>query len=222
MPPPGLLWRLLVLAWFPISLRGCLQCDQKFKENVAKLRTEVVPSKIQDSRLKERAEVLLSGLEGNFFVHYATSQFSGLAVQSKVDAVIHEARFSTESLLQTHLTDQALLDELVEFRRKTTMKLKEALKEHQMKACDKAGCGWLNYKVLNCKGCQETSAVCLSLSQCFVDAQERLSLRFGKPIKDPDIAKTGVAIVLCMGGLLFVVMIGVIIRYWKNRLFLYV
>ncbi|XP_053218407.1 izumo sperm-egg fusion protein 2 isoform X3 [Podarcis raffonei] len=133
MPPLGPLLWLLLLAWFPISLRGCLQCDQKFKENVAKLRTEIVPSKIQDSRLKERAEVLLSGLEGNFFLHYATSQFSGLAVKSKVDALIHEARFSTESLLQTHLTDQALLDELVEFRRKMTMKLKEALKEHQMK-----------------------------------------------------------------------------------------
>ncbi|XP_053218406.1 izumo sperm-egg fusion protein 2 isoform X2 [Podarcis raffonei] len=195
MPPLGPLLWLLLLAWFPISLRGCLQCDQKFKENVAKLRTEIVPSKIQDSRLKERAEVLLSGLEGNFFLHYATSQFSGLAVKSKVDALIHEARFSTESLLQTHLTDQALLDELVEFRRKMTMKLKEALKEHQMKACDKSAC---------------------------VDAQERLSLRFGKPIKDPDIAKNGVAVVLCMGGLFFVVMIGVIIRYWKNRLFLYI
>nr|XP_020654564.1 izumo sperm-egg fusion protein 2 isoform X4 [Pogona vitticeps] len=188
---------LLLLIWLPTSILGCLQCDQKFKENVAQLRTVVVPRQIHDTRLKERAEVLLKGLEGNFFVHYATSQFSGFA-------------------------DLALLDKLVTFRRKTTMKLKQALKEHQVKACDKEGCGWLKYKVINCKSCQETLPSCLTLSQCFVDSQERLSLRYGKPLKDPNIARTGVAIVLCMGGVLFLVTISVIVVYWRNRLFEFV
>ncbi|XP_062994516.1 izumo sperm-egg fusion protein 2 [Elgaria multicarinata webbii] len=213
---------LLLLAWFPTHLRGCLQCDQKFKANLAKLRTEVVPRQIRDTRLKARAEVLLRGMEGNFFLHYATSQFSGFAVKSKVDALIHEVRLSTERLFQTRLADQALLEELVAFRRKTTMKLKQALKEHQKNACDKEGCVWLRYKVLNCKGCHESTADCLSLSQCFVDAQERLSLRFGKPLKDPDITRTGLSIVLCMGGLLFLVIVGVILMYWRNRLLVYV
>ncbi|XP_061447590.1 izumo sperm-egg fusion protein 2 [Rhineura floridana] len=222
MLPSGSPLLLLLLVWLPMSLQGCLQCDPKFKENLAKLRTEVVPRQIHDSRLKKRAEELLEGLEGNFFLHYANSQFSGLAVKSKVDALIHEVRFSTESLLQTRLKDQALLEELVGFRKKTTMKLKQALKEHQIKACDKVACVWLKYKVLNCKGCQEIHAVCLTLSQCFVDAQERLSLRFGKSLKDLNIAQNGVAIVLCMGGLLFVVIIAVILRYWKNRLLEYI
>ncbi|KAF7238799.1 Izumo sperm-egg fusion protein 2, partial [Varanus komodoensis] len=217
-----LLLLLLLLTWFPTSFWGCLQCDQKFKQNVAKLRTTVVPRQIHDTRLKARAEALLRGLEGNFFLHYATSQFSGLAVKSKVDALIHEVRLSTERLLQTSLSDQALLEELVAFRRKATMKLKQALKEHQTHACDEEGCAWLRYKAFNCKGCQETAAVCLTLSQCFVDAQERLSLRFGKPLKDPDIARTGLAVVLWMGALLFVVIIGVILMYWRNRLLVYV
>nr|XP_020654566.1 izumo sperm-egg fusion protein 2 isoform X6 [Pogona vitticeps] len=169
---------LLLLIWLPTSILGCLQCDQKFKENVAQLRTVVVPRQIHDTRLKERAEVLLK--------------------------------------------DLALLDKLVTFRRKTTMKLKQALKEHQVKACDKEGCGWLKYKVINCKSCQETLPSCLTLSQCFVDSQERLSLRYGKPLKDPNIARTGVAIVLCMGGVLFLVTISVIVVYWRNRLFEFV
>nr|XP_020654565.1 izumo sperm-egg fusion protein 2 isoform X5 [Pogona vitticeps] len=186
---------LLLLIWLPTSILGCLQCDQKFKENVAQLRTVVVPRQIHDTRLKERAEVLLKGLEGNFFVHYATSQFSGFAVKSKVDALIEEARSRTATLLRTPAEDLALLDKLVTFRRKTTMKLKQALKEHQVKACDKEGC---------------------------VDSQERLSLRYGKPLKDPNIARTGVAIVLCMGGVLFLVTISVIVVYWRNRLFEFV
>uniref|UniRef100_A0A6J0U5T4 Izumo sperm-egg fusion protein 2 n=1 Tax=Pogona vitticeps TaxID=103695 RepID=A0A6J0U5T4_9SAUR len=213
---------LLLLIWLPTSILGCLQCDQKFKENVAQLRTVVVPRQIHDTRLKERAEVLLKGLEGNFFVHYATSQFSGFAVKSKVDALIEEARSRTATLLRTPAEDLALLDKLITFRRKTTMKLKQALKEHQVKACDKEGCGWLKYKVINCKSCQETLPSCLTLSQCFVDSQERLSLRYGKPLKDPNIARTGVAIVLCMGGVLFLVTISVIVVYWRNRLFEFV
>nr|XP_020654563.1 izumo sperm-egg fusion protein 2 isoform X3 [Pogona vitticeps] len=191
---------LLLLIWLPTSILGCLQCDQKFKENVAQLRTVVVPRQIHDTRLKERAEVLLKGLEGNFFVHYATSQFSGFAVKSKVDALIEEARSRTATLLRTPAEDLALLDKLVTFRRKTTMKLKQALKEHQVKACDKEGC----------------------VSLHAVDSQERLSLRYGKPLKDPNIARTGVAIVLCMGGVLFLVTISVIVVYWRNRLFEFV
>nr|XP_020654561.1 izumo sperm-egg fusion protein 2 isoform X2 [Pogona vitticeps] len=194
---------LLLLIWLPTSILGCLQCDQKFKENVAQLRTVVVPRQIHDTRLKERAEVLLK-------------------VKSKVDALIEEARSRTATLLRTPAEDLALLDKLVTFRRKTTMKLKQALKEHQVKACDKEGCGWLKYKVINCKSCQETLPSCLTLSQCFVDSQERLSLRYGKPLKDPNIARTGVAIVLCMGGVLFLVTISVIVVYWRNRLFEFV
>ncbi|XP_042327783.1 izumo sperm-egg fusion protein 2 [Sceloporus undulatus] len=213
---------LLPLICLPTAILCCLQCDEKFKENVSKLRTEVVPRQIHDTRLKERAEALLKGLEGDFFQHYATSQFSGLAVKIKVDALIEEVRSTTESLLQTTLEDQALLEKLVAFRAITTMKLKRALKEHQMKACDKKICAYLNYQVLNCKGCHTIGPYCMTLSQCFVDAQERLSLRYGKPLKDPNIAQTGVAIVLCMGGVFFLVMVGVIVVYWRNRLFEFV
>lgn len=70
---------LQLLAVLPIGLWGCLQCDEKFKENVAKLRTDLVQRQIRDSRLKARAEALLQGLEGDFFSHYATSQFAGFA-----------------------------------------------------------------------------------------------------------------------------------------------
>ncbi|KAH0626432.1 hypothetical protein JD844_001403 [Phrynosoma platyrhinos] len=177
---------LLPLIFLPTTILCCLQCDAKFKENVSKLRTEVVPRQIHDTRLKERAEVLLKGLEGDFFLHYATSQFSGLAVKNKVDRLIQEVRSTTESLLQTTLA------------------------------------AFMNYQVFNCKGCNTIGPYCMTLSQCFVDAEERLSLRYGKPLKDPNLAQTGVAIVLCMGAVFFLVIIGVIVVYWRNRLFEFV
>ncbi|XP_063157325.1 izumo sperm-egg fusion protein 2 [Candoia aspera] len=200
---------LLFLVWFPTRIWTCLQCDPTFKSNMAKLRTDIVPKKIRDTRLKARAEVLLSGLEGDFFLHYATSQFSGLAVKSMVDALIQEVKHTTEKLLQTQLADEALLEELVAFRRETTMKLKRALKEYQIQGCDEKICVALRYAVFNCRRCLPAAPYCLSLSQCFVDSQERLALRFGQPLVDPDIARNGVAIVLCMGGVLFLVIIGV-------------
>ncbi|XP_070583655.1 izumo sperm-egg fusion protein 2 [Erythrolamprus reginae] len=199
---------LFFLVWIPTRIWACLQCDPEFKNNIAKLRTDLVPKNIRDTRLKSRAEVLLRGLEGDFFLHYATSQFSGLAVKAMVDALIQEVKVTIEKLLQTKLTDEELLDKLVEFRRETTMKLKKALKRHQVEGCDAETCGSLTYRVINCRRCQPTAAYCLSLSQCFVDNQERLALRFGEPLVDPDIARTGVAIVLCMGGVLFLVIMG--------------
>ncbi|XP_034275459.1 izumo sperm-egg fusion protein 2 [Pantherophis guttatus] len=199
---------LLFLVWIPTRSWACLQCDPEFKSNIAKLRTDIVPKKIRDTRLKTRAEILLRGLEGDFFMHYATSQFSGLAVKTMVDALIQEMKVTTEKLLQTKLTDEDLLEELVEFRRETTMKLKKALKKHQIEGCDEQICGSLTYQVINCQRCLPATAYCLSLSQCFVDSQDRLALRFGKPLVDPDIARTGVAIVLCMGGVLFLVIMG--------------
>nr|XP_056720223.1 izumo sperm-egg fusion protein 2 [Euleptes europaea] len=220
--PPLRLWLLQLLALLPTGLRSCLQCDQKFQENVAKLRTGLVERQIHDTRLKARAEALLKGLEGDFFSHYATSQFAGFAVKSTVDALVQEVRSKTESLAQSSLKDQALLDELVEFRKKATMKLKVALKEHQKNACDRENCGWLRYSVLDCVGCKDINAVCYTKRQCFVDSQDRLSLRYGPVLWDPNIARNGVAIVLCMGGVLFVVIIGVIIKYWRNQLYLYV
>lgn len=78
-PGPPLLLLLLFLAGLPMGLWGCLQCDAKFKENLAKLRTELIQRQIHDTRLKARAESLLKGLAGDFFLHYATSQFSGYA-----------------------------------------------------------------------------------------------------------------------------------------------
>ncbi|XP_077171585.1 izumo sperm-egg fusion protein 2 [Paroedura picta] len=251
------LWVLQLLALLPAGLWGCLQCDEKFKEEMAKLRTGLVPRQIHDSRLKARAEALLKGLEGDFLSHYATSQFAGYAVKTTVDGLLEEVKSMIETLSRSTLTDQALLDELVDFRKKTTMKLKVALKEHQTKACDKATCGkfkelycrgiprshleagipsialwllsssssvadWLRYSVLDCVGCKDINAVCYTIRQCFVDSQDRLSLRYGPVRWDPNITQNGVAIVLCMGGLLFVVIIGVIIKYWRNYLYLYV
>ncbi|ETE73091.1 Izumo sperm-egg fusion protein 2, partial [Ophiophagus hannah] len=172
---------LLFLVWIPTRIWACLQCDTEFKSNIAKLRTDVVPKKMRDTRLKARAEVLLRGLEGDFFLHYATSQFSGLAVKAMVDALLQEVKITTEKLLLTNSTDEDLLENLVEFRRETTMKLKKALKKHQIQGCDEKIC---------------------------VDNQDRLALRFGEPLVDPDIARTGVAIVLCMGGVLFLVIMG--------------
>ncbi|XP_053118020.1 izumo sperm-egg fusion protein 2 [Hemicordylus capensis] len=218
--PPLLLWLLLVC--LPTSLWSCLHCDKNFKTNLAKLRAEVVERQIHDTRLKARASLLLRGLEEDFFLHYATSQFSGFAVKAKVDDLIKKVRSKTGGLLQTSLKDQALLEELVAFRKETTMKLKVALKEHQTQACDPKTCVWLRYKVFDCRYCQETSAVCLTQSQCFVDSQDRVSLRYGAPLQEPNIARNGVAIVLSMGALLFLVIIGVIITYWRNRMFEYV
>ncbi|XP_062814174.1 izumo sperm-egg fusion protein 2 [Anolis carolinensis] len=213
---------VLSLLCLPTAALGCLQCDEQFKENVEKLRTIVVPRQIHDTRIKGRAEVLLEDLEKNFFYNYANNQFPGLAVKRKVDDLIVEVRATTAELLKTTLTDEDLLEKLVAFRKATTLKLKRALKEHQVKACNKKICGTLNYQVMNCKGCHATAAYCMTIGQCFVDFEERLSLRYGQPLKDPNIARTGVAIVLCMGAVLFLVMLFSIIVYWRNWLFQYI
>ncbi|KAJ6653364.1 hypothetical protein lerEdw1_009265 [Lerista edwardsae] len=207
--PLSWLWLLLCLAWLPTGIWSCLQCDKSFKDNLVKLQAEVVEPQIRDTRLKERTIALLKGLEGNFFRHYAVSQFSGFAAKKKVLELMAMGTQRLESLLQTSLTDQDLLEELVKFRKEMTMKLKLVLKQHQEKACDPNDCAWLQYKVYNCIKCRDASVSCLSLSQCFVDSQERVSLRFGHPLQDRNIAGNGVAIVLCMGGVLFVVIIGV-------------
>ncbi|XP_006026839.1 izumo sperm-egg fusion protein 2 [Alligator sinensis] len=174
---------LRLLLWaglLTVGTHSCLQCDADVRGALAALRTGLVPRQIHDSRLRARAQALLRGMEGDFFRHYATSQFAGVAALNQVNSLIHSVRQTTAALAQSPLTDQALLDELVEYRRKTTLELKSALQEHQEKACDPEKC---------------------------VDSQERLSLRYKPQAPGPDIARTGVSLVLIMSAVLLLALV---------------
>ncbi|KYO38097.1 izumo sperm-egg fusion protein 2 [Alligator mississippiensis] len=212
---------LCLLLWaglLTVGTHSCLQCDADVRGALAALRTGLVPRQIHDSRLRARAQALLRGMEGDFFRHYATSQFAGVAALNQVNALIHSVRQTTAALAQSPLTDQALLDELVEYRRKTTLELKSALQEHQEKACDPEKCDWLRYNVFDCKSCVKVKAVCLQRSSCLVDSQERLSLRYKPQAPGPDIARTGVSLVLIMSAVLLLALVIGNIKYWRTRL----
>ncbi|TFJ99341.1 tripeptidyl-peptidase 1 [Platysternon megacephalum] len=192
----ALLAPLVLGAWLAAGAGGCLQCDRQIRSSLESLRTGLVPRQIRDSRLRARAQALLRGMEGGFFHHYATSQFAGTAALSSINALIHHVRLTAAGLERSALTDQALLDALVAYRRRTTMELKLALKEHQAK-------GWLYYDVVDCTSCRKAKAVCLKQHHCLVDSQARLSLRYRPPAPGPAIARPGVSVVLCTGALLF-------------------
>ncbi|XP_043357177.1 izumo sperm-egg fusion protein 2 isoform X2 [Dermochelys coriacea] len=118
-----------------------------------------------------------------------THRSHGIALSS-INALIHRVRLTAAGLERSALTDQALLDALVAYRRRTTMELKSALKEHQAKACNPKTC---------------------------VDSQARLSLRYRPPAPGPPIARTGVSVVLCMGALLFLALSVAAVTYWRNQ-----
>ncbi|XP_030400599.1 izumo sperm-egg fusion protein 2 [Gopherus evgoodei] len=206
----ALLAPLVLGAWLVAGAGGCLQCDRQIRSTLESLRTGLVPRQIRDSRLRARAQVLLRGMEGEFFRHYATSQFAGTAALSSINALIHRVRLTAAGLERSALTDQALLDALVAYRRRTTMELKSALKEHQAK-------GWLYYDVFDCTSCRKAKAVCLKQHHCLVDSQVRLSLRYRPPAPGPAIARTGVSVVLCMGALLFLALSVAAVTYWRNQ-----
>ncbi|XP_038238175.1 izumo sperm-egg fusion protein 2 isoform X5 [Dermochelys coriacea] len=212
-----LLVPLMLGAWLAVGAGGCLQCDRQIRSTLESLRTGLVPRQIRDSRLQARAQALLRGMEGGFFRHYATSQFAGTAALSSINALIHRVRLTAAGLERSALTDQALLDALVAYRRRTTMELKSALKEHQAKACNPKTCGWLYYDVFDCTNCRKAKAVCLKQHHCLVDSQARLSLRYRPPAPGPPIARTGVSVVLCMGALLFLALSVAAVTYWRNQ-----
>ncbi|XP_067388877.1 izumo sperm-egg fusion protein 2 [Emydura macquarii macquarii] len=206
---------LLVLGtWLAVGAGGCLQCDRQIRSTLESLRTGLVPRQIRDSRLRARAQALLRGMEGGFFRHYATSQFTAL---SSINALNHRVRLTAAGLNRSALTDQALLDALVAYRSQTTMELKTALQTHQAKACDPQTCGWLHYEIFDCTSCRKAKAVCLKRRYCLVDSQTRLSLRYQPPVPGPAIARTGVSVVLCMGALLFLVLSIAAVTYWRNQ-----
>ncbi|XP_073178296.1 izumo sperm-egg fusion protein 2-like isoform X2 [Lepidochelys kempii] len=138
-----------------------------------------------------------------------THSSHGIALSS-INALIHRVRLTAAGLERSALTDQALLDALVAYRRRTTMELKSALKEHQAK-------GWLYYDVFDCTHCRKAKAVCLKQHHCLVDSQARLSLRYRPPAPGPAIARTGVSVVLCMGALLFLALSVAAVTYWRNQ-----
>ncbi|CAM4688983.1 unnamed protein product [Lepidochelys olivacea] len=145
-----------------------------------------------------------------------THSSHGIALSS-INALIHRVRLTAAGLERSALTDQALLDALVAYRRRTTMELKSALKEHQAKACNPKTCGWLYYDVFDCTHCRKAKAVCLKQHHCLVDSQARLSLRYRPPAPGPAIARTGVSVVLCMGALLFLALSVAAVTYWRNQ-----
>ncbi|XP_056398973.1 izumo sperm-egg fusion protein 2-like isoform X4 [Hyla sarda] len=144
-------FRLILVASVITMASTCFQCNSKVVKIFEKIRKEVIPIQVQESKLRNRCDKLGKEMASNFFKDYAVK----------------------------HFTDQHFLDTLATFRNQTTMKLKSALKVYHDKACSPTECGWLKLDVFSCITCKTVKPFCLSRQVCMVD-EKRISLEFNE------------------------------------------
>ncbi|XP_056398972.1 izumo sperm-egg fusion protein 2-like isoform X3 [Hyla sarda] len=147
-------FRLILVASVITMASTCFQCNSKVVKIFEKIRKEVIPIQVQESKLRNRCDKLGKEMASNFFKDYAVKHFTGIL-------------------------DQHFLDTLATFRNQTTMKLKSALKVYHDKACSPTECGWLKLDVFSCITCKTVKPFCLSRQVCMVD-EKRISLEFNE------------------------------------------
>ncbi|XP_030050818.1 izumo sperm-egg fusion protein 2 [Microcaecilia unicolor] len=195
---------------------GCVQCTKDASNGFSVLRQELVPRKIKDTALKGRAEQLLVGMEGPFFIDYAVTHFTGKMEIEDYNQLVEEIKHTTALMQNSHLTDQALLDALVEYRQNITLKMKTPLKDYHNKACSKEICRHLVRKVFDCTKCKMVKPKCLSKRHCFVDTQERITLRFNQKAEAANLARRGLITVSAMGIITFLVLLTMALTHKRN------
>nr|XP_033818279.1 izumo sperm-egg fusion protein 2 [Geotrypetes seraphini] len=195
---------------------GCVQCNKNVTNGFAFLRQELVPVNIKDTALKGRAEQLLVGMEGPFFIDYAISHFTGKMDIDDYNQLVEEVKNMSVLMQRSQLTDQALLDALVEYRQNITLKMKIPLKNYHDKVCSKELCRNLIREVFDCTKCMMVKPHCLSKRQCSVDAQERITLRFNQKAEAAQLTRRGLITVSAMGVITFLVLLTIALTHKRN------
>ncbi|XP_056398971.1 izumo sperm-egg fusion protein 2-like isoform X2 [Hyla sarda] len=169
-------FRLILVASVITMASTCFQCNSKVVKIFEKIRKEVIPIQVQESKLRNRCDKLGKEMASNFFKDYAVKHFTEV---HHYNALVDYIQTEAQTLLDSKEKDQHFLDTLATFRNQTTMKLKSALKVYHDKACSPTECGWLKLDVFSCITCKTVKPFCLSRQVCMVD-EKRISLEFNE------------------------------------------
>ncbi|XP_063798764.1 izumo sperm-egg fusion protein 2-like isoform X1 [Pseudophryne corroboree] len=112
--------------------------------------------------------------------------------------------------------DQEYLDAMMNLRKNTTLRLKEALQFYQDKACSESECGWLKLSVFNCIQCMSVPPSCLGHKVCMVDKEPKISLRYNDEKEEGALLKTGLLVVGISAIILFLAFALLTFKYNKN------
>ncbi|KAM3921569.1 izumo sperm-egg fusion protein 2 [Leptodactylus fuscus] len=157
---------LLLFAIGLTSASCCFQCNSKVVEIFNKIRTQVIPIQVRESRLRNRCDKLVKGMAENFFKDYAVKHYTGRIEIHHFNTLIDHIQAEAETFLHSQKTDQDFLDDLMIFRNETTLMFKRDLQIYRKKACSPTECGWLKMDVFSCSTCKTEKPSCLSPHIC--------------------------------------------------------
>ncbi|XP_075047154.1 izumo sperm-egg fusion protein 2 [Mixophyes fleayi] len=180
------------------------------------MRKEALPNRFRDSRLRNRCEKLVKGMESNFFKDYAANHFTGLIETYQFNTLAQKLQKEAQYYLNAKEKDQEYLDSLVTLRKKTTLELKQALQDYHDKACSATECGWLKMNVYSCTMCTTVPPSCLSRLLCMVDKEKKISLRYKDEEEASALLRKGLLVVGISAIILFLTFPLLAYKYRRN------